>query len=78
MALIEGFLLGIGAAIPIGPINILIMNRALKSYPHAVATGVGAMSADGLYLILILFGMAPVLQQPLISGILAIFRNNFV
>lgn len=53
----EGFLLGLGAAIPLGPINILIMNNALKSYKMGVALGFGAMSADILYLVLILAGM---------------------
>ena len=29
---IEGFILGLGAALPLGPINLLIMNEALKNY----------------------------------------------
>jgi L-lysine exporter family protein LysE/ArgO len=56
-ALSEGFLLGIGAAVPLGPINILIMNNALKSYKSGVALGFGAMSADTFYLTLILAGL---------------------
>ncbi len=56
-SLIEGFFLGLGAAIPIGPINILIMNEALISYKNAVFIGAGAMSADLTYLSLILFGL---------------------
>ncbi len=54
---IEGFFLGIGAAVPIGPINILIMNQALSSYSRAVAIGAGAMSADLTYLTLLLIGL---------------------
>lgn len=53
----EGFLLGLGAAIPLGPINILIMNNALKSYKAGFAIGLGAMSSDILYLSLIMLGM---------------------
>lgn len=60
----EGFLLGLGAAIPLGPINILIMNHALKSYSTGVALGFGAMSADILYLLLILAGMAGFMNNP--------------
>jgi len=56
-SLIEGFFLGIGAAVPIGPINILIMNQALVSYIRAVFIGAGAMSADLTYLSLLLFGV---------------------
>ena len=33
---LEGFLLGMGAAIPLGPINILLMNTALRDYKSAV------------------------------------------
>ncbi len=54
---LEGFFLGVGAAVPIGPINILIMNQALVSYPRAVAIGAGAMSADLTYLTLLLAGL---------------------
>ena len=55
-SLIEGLLLGFGASVPIGPINILIMNEALISYKNAVLLGAGAMSADLTYLTLILIG----------------------
>jgi L-lysine exporter family protein LysE/ArgO len=60
---IEGFLLGLGAALPLGPINILIMNHALKSYGSAVAIGFGAMSADMVYLLLILLGITTLLES---------------
>ncbi len=53
---IEGFVLGLGAAVPLGPVNILIMTNALKNYKNAVALGAGAMSADMTYLSLLLFG----------------------
>ena len=56
-SLIEGRLLGFGASVPIGPINILIMNRALVSYKNAVFFGIGAMSADLTYLFFILIGL---------------------
>ncbi len=56
-SLVEGFLLGLGAAVPIGPVNILIMNEALISYRNAIFIGAGAMSADLTYLSLILFGL---------------------
>jgi len=62
-SLIEGFFLGIGAAIPIGPINILIINEALISYKNAVFIGAGAMSADLTYLSLILLGLLSKIQK---------------
>lgn len=35
---IQGLLLGFGAAVPVGPVNILIMSYSLKRY--ALGTGV--------------------------------------
>ena len=74
----EGFLLGIGAAIPIGAINILIMNTALKSYKSAVAIGFGAMSADIVYLLSILIGIAVFLNNPFIIDTLGILGSAFL
>jgi len=74
----EGFLLGLGAAIPLGPINILIMNRALRDYKSAVAIGFGALSADTFYLSLILLGLFTFLNHPFILNILAIFGSIFL
>ncbi|OSS41687.1 membrane protein [Desulfurella amilsii] len=54
---ISGFLLGFGASVPIGPINILIINEALESYKNAFLIGLGAMCADITYLTLIFFGI---------------------
>lgn len=42
-SLLSGISLGFGAAVPLGPINILIMTNALRSYKSAVAIGLGAM-----------------------------------
>lgn len=78
LSFIEGFLLGLGAAVPLGPINILLMNRALLHYPHAVVTGLGAMSADGLYLFLILFGMAAIFQGSAVLDFMALFGSLFL
>jgi len=63
-SLIQGFLFGLGAAVPLGPINVLIMSTALRSYPSAVAFGAGAMSADATYLTLLLFGLLRLLDHP--------------
>lgn len=75
---IEGFLLGMGAAIPLGPINILIMNRALREYKSAVTIGAGALSADTVYLVLILLGVATFFNQPIIVNILGVLGSLFL
>jgi L-lysine exporter family protein LysE/ArgO len=75
---LEGFLLGMGAAIPLGPINILIMNRAIKEYKSAVLIGLGAMSADILYLSLIMLGITAIFTQPLIFHLLGLLGSTFL
>ena len=60
--LLQGLLLGYGAAIPLGPINILIANYALHSYKKAFIMGLGAMSADITYLLFITFGVLKLLE----------------
>lgn len=78
MSFLEGFLLGMGAAIPLGPINILIMNTALNDYKSAVTVGFGALSADTLYLVLILLGIATFFNQPYILNTLGILGSTFL
>jgi L-lysine exporter family protein LysE/ArgO len=78
VSFIEGFLLGVGAALPLGPINILIMNRALKDYPSAVSIGFGALSADLLYLTLILFGVISLFNNPIFLTLLGSFGALFL
>lgn len=75
---LEGFLLGMGAAIPLGPINIFIMNTALKDYKSAVTIGFGALSADTVYLIMILLGIATFFNQPVILNTLGILGSAFL
>lgn len=77
-SLFEGFILGIGAAVPLGPINILIMNNAIKEYKRGFVIGLGALSVDVFYLSIVLFGLAKFLNTPLIQNILAIFGSVFL
>jgi L-lysine exporter family protein LysE/ArgO len=71
-AFIEGMMLGFGAAIPLGPINVLIMTNALRSYPSAVALGAGAMSADTTYLVMIVFGAFHFFKDPAVMNTVSI------
>jgi len=74
----QGFLLGFGAAVPLGPINILIMNEALRDYKKALAIGFGAMSADITYLILIFYGITQFLQNTIFLELLSGFGAAFL
>ena len=74
----QGLLLGFGAALPLGPINILIMNEALKSYKNALLIGLGAMSADLTYLFIIFYGLAPYLQETVVLKSFSLFGGLFL
>lgn len=76
---IKGALFGYGASIPIGPINILIVAYALKSFKLGFAIGAGAMLTDVIYLVLSHFGVSVFLKQnALFMEILSIFGASFL
>lgn len=63
--LLLGLLLGMGAAIPIGPVNLEIIRRNLRfGTPYGLATGIGACTADVTYLVLLCAGALTLLQYP--------------
>ena len=66
----EGFLLGLGAAVPLGPINILVMSTALHRYSAAVSIGAGAIVSDLTYLTLILFGVVHFVDHPVLIDLM--------
>lgn len=60
-----GILLGLGAAIPIGPVNLEIIRRNIRfGTPYGLFTGFGACTADLMYLILLCLGALSLLQYP--------------
>ena len=75
---ITGILLGLGVAIPIGPLNILIMNYSLSSFGRGFALGMGAMSSDILYFVLLSLGVLVVFDNPWIFKSIAIFGAIFL
>jgi len=77
-SLLSGLALGAGAAIPLGPINILIMTNALRSYKSAVALGFGAMSADIIYFLLTMLSGLKLLKYKTFATILTIFGSLFL
>ncbi len=74
----EGFLLEAGAAVPLGPINLLIMNEAIREYKNGVMIGLGAMSADITYLLFILFGIIAYLNQPIVLNVISLAGGIFL
>ena len=63
-----GILLGIGAAAPIGPVNVEIARRTLRGgFMAGFAIGCGAVSVDVLYAVLASQGLKRVLDRPAVA-----------
>jgi L-lysine exporter family protein LysE/ArgO len=74
--LLMGILLGMGAAIPIGPVNLEIIRRNLRfGTAYGIVTGLGACSADITYLFLLCVGALALLQYPTVLQILGLIGS---
>lgn len=61
----QSFVLGLGIAMPVGPIGVLVIRRSLTQGRNiGMASGLGAASADGLY------GLVATLGLGLVSSLL--------
>jgi L-lysine exporter family protein LysE/ArgO len=62
--LLKGVLLGLGAAVPIGPVNVEIARRALRGgFLAGFALGCGAVTVDVFYLVLSSLSVARLLNE---------------
>lgn len=74
--LLFGLLLGWGAAIPIGPMNLEIIRRNLRyGTAYGVALGVGACSADVTYIILVALGALTILHYVAVMKIVGVIGS---
>src|SRR5436190_8319667 len=61
---INGVVLGLGAAVPIGPVNVEIARRTLRGgFIHGFVLGCGAVTVDVSYAILTSFGLTWLLNR---------------
>ena len=72
-AILSGILLGLGAAVPIGPVNVEIARRSLRSgFLAGVSLGLGAVTVDMTYAVLSALGMRPLLDNRIAIVVLTI------
>ena len=63
LILAKGFGAGLVAAVPIGPVNIEIIRRGLRTgFREPFALGMGAVTADCIYLVLVCLGVSRVAE----------------
>ncbi|MCM3585970.1 LysE family translocator [Mesobacillus maritimus] len=66
--------LGITLAAPIGPVNSARLDKGIKNgFWHAWIVGTGSMIADGIFMVLIYFGLVNFLDIPIIQIFLWLF-----
>jgi L-lysine exporter family protein LysE/ArgO len=67
-------LLGLSLAAPIGPVNAAQLDKGIRfGFWHAWLIGLGAMAADGVFMLLIYFGSAHLLSTPFMKTFLWVF-----
>ncbi len=63
--LIAGFICGFVVSVPVGPVNLTVINQALRNgFGTAFLVGAGAIVAETLYATLMLWGHASILGEP--------------
>ncbi|WP_078549373.1 LysE family transporter [Litchfieldia alkalitelluris] len=67
-------LLGLSLAAPIGPVNAAQIDRGIKhGFLHAWLVGVGAVVADGVYMLIVYFGVVQFIDTPMVKTFLWLF-----
>lgn len=78
-SLLFGLLLGYGAAIPLGPMNLEIIRRNLVLGPRfGVAFGLGACSVDLVYLTILSLGMINALTHTVLLKIVTLLGSCII
>lgn len=66
--------LGVSLAAPVGPVNAAQLDTGIKNgFLHAWIFGLGALTADVLYMILVYFGVGQIIDSDLVKIILWAF-----
>ncbi|MCC3379131.1 LysE family transporter [Paenibacillus sp. UY79] len=66
--------LGLSLSAPIGPINAAQLDRGIRNgFWHAWFIGLGAITADIIYMLLVYFGMIHLLNSPFVKAFLWMF-----
>jgi len=71
--LVAGILIGLSLAVPPGPVNAVIAAESVKrSYVNGIKVGLGAMTADGTFLVITLIGVAVLFNNDLVKLVVSL------
>jgi L-lysine exporter family protein LysE/ArgO len=70
---VKGVIVGLGAAMPIGPVNVEIARRALRGgFFAGFALGCGAVTVDVFYAIVTSFGLEHLISRPIFYWLITV------
>lgn len=76
---LRGIIIGLSLAAPVGPINVEIVRRGLRSgFMSGWLVGIGAITGDTLYCLLVLAGVTPLVQHAAVRTVLWIAGSAFL
>lgn len=79
IAALTGFIAGILLCIPVGPVNITIVNEgARRGFKWAALIGIGATAMEVLYCAIAFTGFASFFQRGMIKALLEVFSVGFM
>jgi threonine/homoserine/homoserine lactone efflux protein len=65
LALVTGYVCGFVVSVPVGPVNLTVINKALqKGFQRAFLVGLGAASAETIYATVLMAGHTAILNIP--------------
>ncbi|WP_059103704.1 LysE family transporter [Shouchella shacheensis] len=74
MVFLSYILLGLSLAAPIGPVNAAQLDRGIKNgFLHAWLVGIGATTADVMYMLAVYLGVVSFLEFPIVKTFLWLF-----
>ncbi len=76
---LSAIILGLSLAVPVGPICLEIMKRGLSyGFFSALSVGIGGITADFFFMILIYFGLAHFIMIDTVQLVLYFFGSSFL
>src|ERR1700722_2749680 len=79
IAALKGFLSGLLLSIPVGPVNLTIMNEgARRGFKYAVLVGLGASLMEVIYCSVAFAGFASFFTQDLVKAAMEVFSFAFM
>ncbi|HNQ74968.1 MAG TPA: LysE family transporter [Verrucomicrobiota bacterium] len=79
VAALTGFLAGVALSIPVGPVNITILNEgARRGFKWAAMIGMGATLMEMIYCAIAFTGFAAIFENGLIKALMEVFSFAFM